>query len=112
MLVKCVICGKEFEKEKGRGKAYKYCSDECRKVARSRANTEKMVERYHGDAEWRAKRVKQNVASNRKRREARKEQAMQELCKELYDAKSSGDIRAILEKKVRIKASIYNAKSV
>ena len=112
MLVKCEICGKEFEKEKGRGKAYKYCSDECRKTARTRANTKKMVKRYHGDAEWRARRVKQNVASNRRRRDARKEQAMQQLIADIMQANTAEGVRKILEERVRIKADIYNAKSV
>jgi hypothetical protein len=107
MLVKCKICGKEFEAEKTAGRVSGFCSEECRRKARTKVNTKSLLKRYHNDEEFRKKRIADNVIGNRKRREARKEQAMQELCEELYNAKSSGDIRAILEKKVRIKSQYY-----
>lgn len=107
MLVKCKICGKEFEVEKTAGRVSGFCSEECRRKARTKVNTKSLLKRYHNDEEFRKKRIADNVIGNRKRREARKEQAMQELCEELYNAKSSGDIRAILEKKVRIKSQYY-----
>lgn len=107
MLVKCKVCGKEFEVEKTAGRVSGFCSEECRRKARTKVNTKSLLKRYHNDEEFRKKRIADNVAGNRKRREARKEQAMQELCEELYNAKSSGDIRAILEKKVRIKSQYY-----
>lgn len=107
MLVKCKICGKEFEVEKTTGRVSGFCSEECRRKARTKVNTKSLLKRYHNDEEFRKKRIADNVIGNRKRREARKEQAMQELCEELYNAKSSGDIRAILEKKVRIKSQYY-----
>ncbi len=109
MLVKCKVCGKEFEVGKTAGRVIGFCSDECRRKARTKINTKSILKRYHNDEEFRKRRIADTVAGNRRRREARKEQAMQELCEELYNAKSSGDIRAILEKKVRIKASVYNA---
>ena len=107
MLVKCKVCGKEFEVEKTAGRVSGFCSEECRRRARTKVNTKSLLKRYHNDEEFRKKRIADNVIGNRKRREARKEQAMQELCEELYNAKSSGDIRAILEKKVRIKSQYY-----
>lgn len=107
MLIKCKVCGKEFEAENGRGRKVAYCSDECRRKGHMRVNTKAMLKRYHNDEEWRAKRIRQNADSNKRRREARKEQVMQELCEELYNAKSSGDIRAILDKKVRIRSELY-----
>ena len=107
MLVKCKIWGKECEVEKTAGRVSGFCSEECRRKARTKVNTKSLLKRYHNDEEFRKKRIADNVIGNRKRREARKEQAMQELCEELYNAKSSGDIRAILEKKVRIKSQYY-----
>lgn len=107
MLVECKVCGKEFEVEKTAGRVSGFCSEECRRKARTKINTKSLLKRYHNDEEFRKKRIADNVAGNRRRREGRKEQAMQELCEELYNAKSSGDIRAILEKKVRIKSQYY-----
>lgn len=107
MLVECKVCGKKFEVEKSAGRVSQFCSEECRRKAHTKINTKSLLKRYHNDEEFRKKRIADNVIGNRKRREARKEQAMQELCEELYNAKSSGDIRAILEKKVRIKSQYY-----
>lgn len=109
MLVKCKICGKEFEVKPNKrgGRVSQFCSDECRRKARSKINTKSLTKRYHTDEEWRKKRIASNVAGNRKRREARKEQAMQELVFQLMQAETSEEIRSILEERVRLKSQTY-----
>lgn len=106
-MAKCIICGKEIKETMGKGRNKGYCSEECKRKGRVKASTKYLVKRYQTDEEFRKKRIKQNVESNKRRREARKEKVMQELCEELYNAKSSGDIRAILEKKVKLKTELY-----
>lgn len=107
MLVKCKICGKEFEVDKSRGRVPQFCSEECRRRAHTKITTRNIMNRYHTDEEFRKKRVASNVSSNRRRREARREQAMQELVVELMQANTSDEVRAILEKKTRIKSEYY-----
>lgn len=107
MLVKCKICGKEFEVDKSRGRVPQFCSEECRRKAHTKITTRNIMNRYHTDEEFRKKRVASNVSSNRRRREARREQAMQELVVELMQANTSDEVRAILEKKTRIKSEYY-----
>ena len=110
--LKCKVCGKKFEQEVKRGRVSFYCSDECRKKDRYATNNSKMVERYHSDDEFRERRVKQNTESNRRRREARKEQVMQELVDDIMQAGNATKVRKILEERVRIKSEFYNAKSL
>lgn len=107
MLVKCKICGKEFEVASKRGRVPQYCSDECRRKAHSKVTTRNIVKRYRTDDEFRKKRVAANVLGNRRRRETRREQAMQELISDLMQANTSDEVRAILEKKTRIKSEYY-----
>lgn len=101
--MKCVVCGKEFEGDVRR----RYCSPECKHVMDVKNSLKSLHRKYHSDEDYRKKRIADNSAGNKRRREARKEQVMQELCEELYNAKSSGDIRAILDKKVRIRSELY-----
>lgn len=107
MLVKCKICGKEFEVEKTTGRVSGFCSEECRRKARTKVNTKSLLKRYHNDEEFRKKRIADNVIGNRKRREARKEQAMQELVADLMQADTSDEVRQILDERVRIKSQYY-----
>lgn len=107
MLVKCKICGKEFEVEKGRGRVPQFCSEECRRKAHTKVTTRNIINRYHTDDEFRKKRIASNASGNRRRREARREQAMQELIFEVMQANTSDEVRAILEKKTRIKSEYY-----
>ena len=107
MLVKCKICGKEFEVASKRGRVPYYCSDECRRKAHAKVTTRNITKRYHADDEFRKKRVAANALGNRRRREARREQAMQELIADLMQADTSDEVRAILEKKTRIKSQYY-----
>lgn len=109
MLVKCKICGKEFEVEpnKGGGRMRGFCSEECRRKARTKINTKSLLKRYHNDEEFRKKRIASNIAGNRRRREERREQAMQELVRDLMLADTSDEVRQILDEKVRIKSQYY-----
>lgn len=107
MLVKCKICGKEFEAEKTAGRVSGFCSEECRRKARTKVNTKSLLKRYHNDEEFRKKRIADNVIGNRKRREARKEQAMQELVADLMQADTSDEVRQILDERVRLKSQTY-----
>ena len=110
---KCAVCGKEFKYDMGkRGPVPRYCSDECRRKAHIKTNTKSMTKRYHEDDEWRKKRVRQNAESNRRRREARREQVMQGLINDIMKAKTPEEVRSILEDRVKIKASLYNARIV
>ena len=76
-------------------------------VCHTTAQTSVAVKRYHADDEFRKKRVAANALGNRRRREARREQAMQELIADLMQANTSDEVRAILEKKTRIKSQYY-----
>lgn len=107
MLVKCKICGKEFEVEKGRGRVPQFCSEECRRKAHTKVTTRNIINRYHTDEEFRKRRVASNVSSNRRRREARREQALQELVVELMQADTSDEVRRLLEEKTRLKSYLY-----
>jgi len=107
MLVKCKICGKEFEVEKKRGRVPQFCSEECRRKAHTKVTTRNITNRYHTDDEFRKKRIASNASGNRRRREARREQVMQELIFEVMQANTSDEVRAILEKKTRIKSEYY-----
>ncbi len=107
MLVKCKICGKEFEVDKSRGRVPRFCSEECRRKAHTKTTTRNIMNRYHTDEEFRKKRVASNVSSNRRRREARREQALQELVVELMQADTSDEVRRLLEEKTRLKSYLY-----
>lgn len=107
MLVKCKICGKEFEVDKSRGRVPQFCSEECRRKAHTKITTRNIMNRYHTDEEFRKKRVASNVSSNRRRREARREQALQELVVELMQADTSDEVRRLLEEKTRLKSYLY-----
>lgn len=107
MLVECKVCGKEFEVEKTAGRVSGFCSEECRRKARTKINTKSLLKRYHNDEEFRKKRIADNVAGNRRRREGRKEQAMQELVADLMSADTSDEVRQILDERVRIKSQYY-----
>lgn len=107
MLTKCKVCGKEFEVEKTAGRVIGFCSEECRRKARTKVNTKSLLKRYHNDEEFRKKRIADTVAGNRKRREARKEQVMQELIADLMQAETSDEMRQLLEEKVRLKSQTY-----
>lgn len=107
MLIECKVCGKRFEVERTVGRVSGCCSDACRRKAHTKVNTKSLLKRYHNDEEFRKKRIADNVAGNRKRREARKEQAMQELIADLMSANTSDEVRQILDERVRIKSQYY-----
>lgn len=101
--MKCVVCGKEFEGDARR----RYCSPECKHVMDVKNSLKSLHRKYHSDEEYRKKRIADNAAGNKRRREARKEQAMQELVRDLILADTSDEVRAILEKRVRIRSEYY-----
>lgn len=107
MLVKCKICGKEFEPKRAAGRHPNFCSEECRRKAHTKKTTKYLNERYKNDDEFRKKRIASNAASNRRKREGRKEQAMQELVLQLMQAETPEEIRSILEERVRLKSQTY-----
>lgn len=107
MLVECKTCGKKFEVERTAGRVSGFCSEECRRKAHIKVSTKSLLKRYHNDEEWRKKRIADNAAGNRKRREVRKEQAMQELVADLMSADTSDEVRQILDERVRIKSQYY-----
>ena len=108
-MAKCIICGKEIEEKGGKGRKELYCSQKCRNKGHIKATSKYLNSRYHTDDEFRKKRIASNVESNRRRREARKEQVMQELILQLMQAETADEIRSLLEEKTKIKASCYYA---
>ena len=105
----CKICGRSFtyEKTRGGGREPGFCSDECRRRARSKTNTKSLLKRYHKDEDFREKRIRENVIGNRRRREARRAQVMDKLVDDLMKAQTPEEIRALLESRVRIRAELY-----
>ena len=106
-MAKCIICGKEIEEKGGKGRRGLYCSPECKSKGHTKATSRYLNSRYHTDDEFRKKRIASNVESNRRRREARKEQVMQELIADLMQADTSDEVRKLLEEKTKLKASCY-----
>lgn len=106
-MAKCIICGKEIEEKGGKGRKELYCSQECKSKGHTKATTKYLNSRYHTDDEFRKKRIASNAESNRRRREARKEQVMQELIVDLMQADTSDEVRKLLEEKTKLKASYY-----
>lgn len=107
MLVKCKICGKEFEPKRTAGRRPDFCSEECRRKAHTKKTTRYLNERYKNDEEFRKRRIASNIESNRRKREERKEQAMQELVADLMLADTSDEVRKILDERVRLKSHTY-----
>lgn len=107
MLIKCKICGKEFEAKRAAGRHPNFCSEECRRKAHTKKTTRYLNERYKNDDEFRKKRIASNAASNRRKREERKEQAMNGLVLEIMNAGSVEEVRKILDKNVRLKSHTY-----
>ena len=101
--MKCVVCGKEFEGDVRR----RYCSPECKHVMDVKNSLKSLHRKYHSDEEYRKKRIADNAAGNKRRREARKEQAMQELVRDLVLADTSDEVRKILDERVRLKSTLY-----
>lgn len=101
--MKCVVCGKEFEGDVRR----RYCSPECKRVMDVKNSLKSLHRKYHSDEEYRKKRIADNAAGNKRRREARKEQAMQELVRDLVLADTSDEVRKILDERVRLKSTLY-----
>lgn len=101
--MKCVVCGKEFEGDVRR----RYCSPECKRVMDVKNSLKSLHRKYHSDEEYRKKRIADNAAGNKRRREARKEQAMQELVRDLILADTSDEVRKILDERVRLKSTLY-----
>jgi hypothetical protein len=107
MLVKCKICGKEFEPKRTAGRRPDFCSEECRRKAHTKKTTRYLNERYKNDEEFRKRRIASNIESNRRKREERKEQAMNGLVLEIMNAGSAEEVRKILDKNVRLKSHTY-----
>jgi hypothetical protein len=63
--------------------------------------------KYHNDEDYRKKRIADNSAGNKRRREARKEQAMQKVIAELMQAETVEEVRNILEENTRLKSTLY-----
>ena len=101
--MKCVVCGKEFDGDVRR----RYCSPECKHVMDVKNSLKSLHRKYHNDEEYRKKRIADNSAGNKRRREARKEQAMQELVRDLVLADTSDEVRKILDERVRLKSTLY-----
>lgn len=104
--MKCAVCGKEFERT-DEWCHFKFCSEECLKKGRKAVFNKAMRKRYAEDEEFRNARIRKNIESNRRRREARREQVMQELIVDLMQADTSDEVRKILEEKTRIKSKFY-----
>lgn len=105
----CKICGKEFEYEYNGGKGRKpgFCSEECRAKAHTKTNTKSMVKRYHSDEEWRKKRIAQNIASEKRRREERRDKVITEMVAFFASSTDTRAIRKMLEEKTRVKSEWY-----
>ena len=101
--MKCVVCGKEFEGDVRR----RYCSPECKHVMDVKNSLKSLHRKYHSDEDYRKKRIADNSAGNKRRREARREQAMQKVVAELVQAKTAEEIRSILEENTRLKSTLY-----
>ena len=80
----CRICGKKFfYRQKPKGRAPFFCSDECRKRAKSIRSVNYLRKRYHSDPEFRQRRIQSNVASNTKKREFAKELELKSIAENL-----------------------------
>ena len=101
--MKCVVCGKEFEGDVRR----RYCSPESKHVLDVKNSLKSLHRKYHNDEDYRKKRIADNAAGNKRRREARKEQAMQRVVLQLMQAETAEEIRSILEDNTRLKSTLY-----
>ena len=104
MIVKCIVCEKPFEIEKGHAK---YCSEECRKKGQYRKRKEwenrtgyrekqrKLQESYRvQEMESRAKEQKQTNALKRAEYEERAQRSCLERLRNLQEKAESGSITA------------------
>ena len=109
---RCEGCGREFEYEHNGGRLRKYCSEKCSQRVKNRNFYEKAKEwrreRYRTDENYRARMLEINNRSSRKRRENANELGIDELVTSIASAKSTDEIRQILEERTRLKSEVRN----
>lgn len=124
-IANCAHCGKEFE-QKNTTRKKKYCSEECRvKAMNAKHSYKSRKARFERDPEYHAQYVaKSNACKKRKieedpeyhekllshyrqKRADKKEECVIKLVRELWEAQSESEVRAIVEKYTRIKAEFY-----
>lgn len=104
----CVVCGKEFNVGDGAGKrSTSFCSEECKAKHRSKQCVGYIKNRYERDENYRSLRIKKSAEGNKRRREARREQIMQQLVADIMLADTSDEVRALLDATVKVKGELY-----
>lgn len=61
-IIKCVECGKEFDRREGSGRKTRYCSEKCRRKYNNRLNNERLKGIYATKPIPRGKKPKYSIA--------------------------------------------------
>lgn len=104
----CKMCGKEFTfVGKGSGRKPSFCSPECKRKAHTARTTAYIAKRYRTDPDFRKRRVQQNAASNKKRREESKDSELDRIANEVATMSDAEEIKTYLAKYMRVKSESY-----
>ena len=104
----CKECGKEFSFPKHtKGRRPIFCSPECKRKAHTARTTAYITKRYRTDPDFRKRRVQQNTASNKKRREESKDLELDRIANEVAIMSDAEEIKAYLAKHMRVKGEFY-----
>lgn len=104
----CKECGKEFSFPKHtKGKRPIFCSPECKRKAHTARTTAYIAKRYRTDPDFRKRRVQQNAASNKKRREESKDSELDRIANEVATMSDAKEIKTYLAKYMRVKSEFY-----
>lgn len=104
----CKMCGKEFAfVKKTKGRRPGFCSPECKKKSRTVRTTAYLTMRYRTDPEFRKRRVRSNVASNKKRREKLKDSELDRIAKTVAAMSDVEEVKAYLAKHMWVKGEFY-----
>lgn len=105
----CVVCGKTFSEIKHpKGNKRKTCSEECKAIRNRNNRLEYFRNRYHNDDEFREKIKTSSVKFMVDKRKKNKADAYDTAIKQLLEAETEEEIRAIIDKKFNMKSEVYD----
>lgn len=107
----CASCGNEFTYIRKR-KERKFCSEKCRnRVFNAKNCIKSRYARFERDPEYKKQVIARNNMCRKRSVARRKEAVMTELVDRLTASNDAVEVRAILEKYTRLKATLYNGRA-
>ena len=103
-VVKCEICGKEFEfTKRPRGRNPRYCSTKCRKEGLRLYRMQWRHDKKENDKAYYAKRTEAQALVRKRRYATLKETAILTIVKDVAEAETAEQIREIIEERCRVR---------